>query len=492
MTSSTIRPRGTGSALAVLLSLLVGAGALAAQGPAFPVLPAGAPAGSGVAERCDVRAPGTARCGVYRVWEDRAATSGRTLDIHFLILDATDPDARTDDPVLFFFGGPGVPTITQAPGIARGFRDLRRSRDLMLVELRGIGRSGGLTCDVPYPGGFESRFGALFDHDHLAACRDSLSERASLELYTTPISVDDVEELRRELGYEAVNLFGGSYGSRVAQVYMRRYPEAVRTVVMSGVTPVSEPGYVRTSPNLQTALELVIRECAEQGECAAAYPDLDRQMERAFARFADGPVPVELGGRTAPFHAADLGYALRGLLYTRSGEIPYRIAQAARGELTELAEYYVQRTDWVSGDDTATGNHLSVLCAEDIGPVSDEDVRRAAEGTFLRGHVILSYRAACGVWPEADLPHDFFDPIRSDIPTLLVSGERDPVTPPAAADRLARGLTDHLHVVIPDGGHGVVTDCVIAMITRFGEDGSLERVDPSCVSEAPPTEFRLP
>ena len=490
MRLASVAAVGVASAVAVG----VGASALAAQGtPELPELSADAAAGTGAVRECAMGPMQEGlRCGVFRVWEDREAAEGRTLDLHFVVVEATDSTARTDDAVLMFMGGPGVPAIDGAPGIARGLAGVNRSRDIVLVDLRGIGGPDALGCDVPYPDGFESRFGSIFDSAHLAACRDTLSRRADLTKYTTPISVDDLEELRRWLGYDAVNLLGGSYGSRVAQVYMRRHPDAVRTAVLLGVTAVSEPGYVNTSPNLQNALELVIRECREQPACSAAYPDLETMVEQAFARFDDGPIDVEIDGRTVPFHAADLGYALRGLLYGRSAEVPYRIAQAARGELHELAEYYVQRTDWVSSGDGTAGNHFSVICAEDIRPVTDDDVRRAAAGTFLRGHVILSYRAACAVWPEAPLPADFFEPVRADVPTLLISGERDPVTPPAGAERVAAGLTNAMHVIIPNGGHGSTTPCVVRMVTTLIQDGTLENVDASCISEAPATEFRLP
>lgn len=486
------------SALLALAAFPVSAVAQEQQPPEpgpFPVLAADAPAGSGEVADCSAGSVvEELRCGVFRVWEDRTARAGNTVDIHFVILEATDAEARTDDPLIFFTGGPGAATTPSVASLSGTPGDLRRARDVLLVDLRGIGGStGGLTCDVPYPGGLPSRFGSIFATDHLAACRDSLSRRADPRLYTTPLSVDDVEELRRWLGYGQVNLVGGSYGSRVVQVYLRRHPDAVRTAVMNGVTPVSRPGYVRTSPNLQDALERVLRECGEQPACADAYPDLEGQLDRAFARFADGPVPVEVNGDTVPFHAADLGYALRGLLYGRSAEVPYRIAQAGRGELEELAVYYLERTSWVSsGDDTAAGNHLSVICAEDIRPVPDEDVRRAAAGTFLRGHVITSYRAACDVWPEAELSPDFFEPVRSDVPTLLISGGRDPVTPPEGAEVVGRGLSNHLHVVVPNGGHGPMNSCLLEQITRLVKAGSLEAVDLSCVSEVPPTEFRLP
>lgn len=479
--------------LALTLVLLVRPGGAAAQTEPFPTLAPTVPAGTGEVVDCRMgRMTDGLRCGVYRVYENRDAAKGRTLDIHFSIAKATDENARTNDPVFFFFGGPGGDAADAAPGIAVGFGAIRSTRDLVLVDLRGIGRSGALTCDVPYPSGFESRFGSLFATDHLAACRDSLANDADLTQYTTPISVDDLEEIRRWLGYGQVNIYGGSYGTRVAQVYMRRHPASVRTVIMNGVTPVSWRTYLRTSPDLQRALDQVIAQCAEQAECAHAYPDLNRMVEEAFARFENGPVTVEYEGGEVEFHAADLGYALRGLLYGQSAEVPYRIRQAAMGDFAELVAYYVERTAWVAGTDVAAGNHLSVICAEDIRPVTDEDVRRAAEGTFLQGHVIQSYRAACDVWPEAKLPVDFFEPVRSDVPTLLLSGGRDPVTPPEGAEIVAQGLSNHVHVIVPAAGHGVRGQCILSMVVRLIEDGGLENVDTSCVAEVPAPKFRLP
>ncbi|UCD23962.1 MAG: alpha/beta hydrolase, partial [Gemmatimonadota bacterium] len=231
---------------------------------------------------------------------------------------------------------------------------------------------------------------------------------------------------------------------------------------------------------------------AAQPECANAYPELGRMVEQAFAHFEDGAVSAELDGRDVKFHRSDLGYALRGLLYGRSAEVPYRIWQAARGDFTELVEYYVERTDWVAGTDVAAGNHFSVICAEDIRPVTDEDVSRAAEGTFLQGHVIRSYRTACDVWPVAELSDDFFEPVSSDVPTLLLSGGRDPVTPPQGAEQVAQGLSNHLHVVVPAAGHGVGGQCILSMVVRLIEDGNLGNVDTSCVAEVPAPKFRLP
>jgi pimeloyl-ACP methyl ester carboxylesterase len=279
----------------LLFALLLAAAPAAAQNPSFPALADDAPAGSGVVRACDILyLHGTARCGVFRVYEDRAAAAGRTLDIAFIILDALEPSRRQADGVLLLPGGPGESFTGVAAPISRGRPELRRQRDVVLVDVRGVGRSATLSCMVPYPGGFESRFGTVFPPDHAAACRDELAGRARLDSYTSAAAVDDIEELRRWLGYPSWNLIGGSYGTRVAQVYMRRHPAAVRTAVLNGVASVAEQLYVQHAALLQRALERLIAECAADAACGAAYPRLGEDLERVFARFRAGPVEVEV------------------------------------------------------------------------------------------------------------------------------------------------------------------------------------------------------
>ncbi|HUG39896.1 MAG TPA: alpha/beta fold hydrolase [Longimicrobiales bacterium] len=465
-----------------LTVLLLPPAAVAAQGLEFPALPADAPAGTGRVEACT--APGlvgSARCGVYRVWEGRERREGRTVDIAFVVLEALEPSERAEDPVVLLPGGPGQAFIPGAVRISRGFDALRRTRDVLLVDVRGVGRSQALDCGMPYPGGLRSRFGALFPLDHIAACRDTLAGRASLEEYTTASSVDDVDELRAWLGYQRVNLSGGSYGTRVAQVYMRRHPGSVRTVVLNGVTPVSEPGYVHHARLLQRTLDGVVAACAADAECSARHLRLGKDVAAMLARFRAAPVEVELRGERVPFHLADLAYALRGLLYGRADELPALIQGAAAGDVLPLAEYYVERTGWVGEPGGVTGYHLSVLCAEDIDLVTDELAREATAGTFMGSALIDSYRAACAIWPHARLPAAHFEPVTRDIPTLLLSGSLDPVTPPEGAETVARHLPDALHVVVPGGGHGVGGPCIERMVVELIESGSLEGVDTSCV-----------
>lgn len=485
-----IRPVGSALFLA-LASILIVVRSFPAQG--FPELPDDASPGSGEVIACNPPGvEGAARCGVFRVWEDREAQAGSTLDIVFVILDALEVDERQPDPVVLLPGGPGQPLVAGAAFTSDGFRAARRHRDILLIDVRGVGRSEPLSCDVPFPGGLRSRFDALFPIDHAEACRDELATRARLDLYTTASSVDDIEEIRRWLGYDRVNLDGSSYGTRVAQIYMRRHPEAIRTVVLNGVAPVSEPLYVQHAALLQRALTDLIAECEGQEPCRGAYPELRSDVEAVLDRFAQGPAVVRIDGETVPFPLGGLSYAIRGLLYDRGAEIPRILSRAAAGEVQPLAEYYLERTDWVGSSDEYAGYHYSVLCAEDVAVVSDELVSTATADTFMGDRLIQAYRGVCAVWPDAELPADHWQPVRSDIPTLLLSGSRDPVTPPEGAELVSLGLTNSLSVVVPNGGHVVWGPCLESLTVELLRTASVAALDPSCVAAIPPTEFVLP
>lgn len=482
-----------GAIVAAVLAVLAAPAGLAAQArdPGFPSLSEDAPAGTGELASCALDVEGGARCGVYRVWENRRTRRGRTVDVHVVVVGAIEPDDGVSDALTVFGGGPGAALTDGAERLAQAFRPHRRHRDLVLFDFRGTGRSGNLACDVPYPGGLASRFGTLFPVDHAEACRDALSRRADLSWYHTGPTIDDVEEIRRWLGYSAFDLFGGSYGSREAQVYMRRYPGAVRTAVLNGVVAMGRSTYLYAAAHLQTALETVFADCRADARCAGAYPELEGRFDEVIERLDRDPPTVRVRGHEVSFSRGDFAYVLRGLLYGRSGEVPYWIDRAWRGDWAEVATYYLARTDWVS-DGFAAGYHFSTLCTEDVTRATPERVAEVTGGTFMGDHLIEAYRDVCRIWPAAPLPPGFGEPVRSPIPTLLLSGARDPVTPASFAEEVGRFLPASLHVVVPGAGHGVGGPCIVSLQVALVETGSIEGLDPACVERAGLPPFRTP
>lgn len=461
-------------------------------GPVFPTLPAEAPAGTGMLQPCLEHLEGRVRCGRYRVYEDREAASGRTLDLAFVLADSLDPAGRNEGALTFFFGGPGTATTGAAQYIIAESPELRRSRDLLFLDFRGVGESGALTCEVPYPGGVASRFGQLFPLDHVAACRDALAQRAGLDLYTSNHTMDDLDELRGWLNYDTLDLMGGSYGTLEAQVFLRRHPQSVRTLVLDGIVPLGDPIYLSDARGLQDALDHLIAECGADADCARAYPRLAETVEQVLERVRTDPPEVVVEGRPVRLGPGEVGYALRGLLYQRGGEVPRFIHRAAAGDWQPLADYYLARSGWVSSADGEAGMHFSVLCAEDISRLDPATIARETAGTFLGDHLVGGYARVCELWPHARLDPSFWEPVESDVPALLFSGGHDPVTPPAAGERLARRLTNSLHIVVPGAGHGVDSPCARDLKVRFLDTGTVAGLDTSCLTAVPGTDFVLP
>ena len=434
---------------------------------------------------------GDALCGRFRVYEDRKAGAGRTIDIAFVVLEASSGESP-DDAFTMFNGGPGASTTPGAFFFAQALAEVRQERDILLIDHRGTGNSAPLYCDNPFPGGIPSRFETVFPQDHVEACRDILVRRADLSQYTTPNAMDDLAELTTWLGYSQLNLMGGSYGTREAQIFTRRHPEMVRTVILNGVAPVHETLYVQHARDLQGALDNMMAECQSQDPCREAYPDLEAVLEQVLAKAQNDPPMVTVEGVEVRFGVGPLSYALRGLLYGQAGTVPARLYDAHDGDWQPLAEYYLGRQAWVGGDGgVPAGYHYSVLCSEDIDPLTSDEIARETAGTFMGDFLIAGYKRTCDLWPSAEPDDSYFTPVASDKPALLLSGAQDPVTPPEGGDVVASAWPNSLHVVVPNGGHGQGGPCVNAMIEELLRTASVAGIDVSCVESSPPTEFEI-
>jgi pimeloyl-ACP methyl ester carboxylesterase len=426
------------------------------------------------------------------VLEDPALEDGRTIDLAFVVLRALN-GRSPGDAVTQFDGGPGAAVTPIAAPLAQARSALRAERDILLLDHRGTGNSMGLFCVDPFPGGIASRFETVFPLDQIDACRERLSERTDLTQYTTQAAMDDLAAVATWLGYSSLNLIGGSYGTREAQIFTRRHPEMVRTVVMDGVAPVDERVYLYHARDLQASLDNLLEECAQQAECARAYPDLPQVLAEVLSRATNDPPQVLVEGARVRFGIGPLSYALRGLLYGQSGTVPARLYEAHRGDWQRLAEYYLGRQAWVgAAQGVPAGYHYSVLCAEDIDPLTWDDIERETRGSFMGPFLIGGYKTACDRWDSAQLPRSYFTAVESPLPALLLSGGRDPVTPVVGAERVAAGWPNGLHVVVENGGHGQGGPCINGLVLDFIATASIQGLDTDCVESPPPTRFELP
>lgn len=445
------------------------------------------------AARCAVSEPGKGRlgpcrvagvkgdvqCGTYTVFEDRKKKAGRTIDIGFVILRALESSQRLD-PLVVVAGGPGQAVTPLASAFNRRYTSIRRSRDLVFIDQRGTGRSNLLACNSPLPGGTQSLFGSLFPADHISACRDKLAQRADHRLYTTPIAADDMDEIRQWLGYEKLNLVGGSYGTRFVQVYMRRHSDRVRSATLNGVVPLHRNIYLYGARNLDRGIERFIASCESNRSCAQRFPKFRRELTDLMSQFKASGDRSE----AREFGRGDFAYAVRGLLYSSDDtRLPQMVRDAHEtGDLELFASYYLERSSWVASS-FGTGMHLTVVCSEDVPFTTEDEVKEATTGTFTGDRLYRRYENACRIWPKGDVSEDYGKPVRVAVPVLLLSGEWDPVTPPSWGEEVAEHLPNSRHVVMPRTGHGVAGRCASSIIDQFVTEGTIEGLDTTCVND---------
>lgn len=441
---------------------------------------------------CEVQGmSGKQKCGTYEVYENRATKTGRKISLNIVVYPATG-DKREPDPLFYFAGGPGSAATDDARGFAPELAKIREHRDLVFVDQRGTGKSHPLDCKFYNPGDPQSYLGYFFPLEDIRKCRAELESKADLKLYTTTIAMDDIDEVRAALGYERINLFGGSYGTRAALTYLKRYPQRVRTAILQGVAPTNQHMPADFPVVMERALNGVLAECAADEACNKAFPNLKEETKSVLAQLLKGPVEVEVEkpnsrDRVKVKLSRDLAAeAIRYMLYSPvpATRIPVTLHLAAQGNFVPLA----QTALWYRLNLVGTGSngmYLSITCAEDLPWIKEDEAERFAANTFLGDYRFRQQREACELWPRAKLERGYAEPTKVDVPVLILTGEWDPVTPPAHGDLASKTLPNSLHVVVPQGAHGfgglVGSDCILGLMTQFVARGTTKDIDTSCV-----------
>lgn len=433
-------------------------------------------------------------CGTYEVWENRAARSGRKIGLKVVLVPALSPKPEPD-PIFFFAGGPGQAAASLAGNLTD--EELRKDRDFVFIDQRGTGGPNRMFCSLGgHDDDLQSYFKEMFPLDAVRQCREELEKKADLTLYTTDAAVDDFDEIRAWLGYGKINLIGGSYGTRAAQVYMKRHPESVRAAVIFGVAPMDEPIAFSHAANGQRSLDLLLGWCEKDKDCHRKFPAIREDFKAVMDRLARGPVTVEV--KNPHTHKTEkvslsrdfIADGIRWALYGDSEGLPLMIHQAAGGDFGPLGQATVNaRLGAIDG--LMTGLLFSVTCAEDMPYIDPAEIPAHTAGSFLGDYRIRQQMAACTVWPRGKAAEGHREALHTDIPVLLVSGERDPVTPPAFADRAARFMTHATKIVVPWGSHGGGDPCSQKIQENFIRKGSGEGLDTSCLSKIKMAPFVL-
>ena len=427
-------------------------------------------------------------CGKYEVFENRATKTGRRIRLNIILLPSTNQQRSAPDPLFYLAGGPGGAATTYAT--EQFIRNLRRNRDVVLVDQRGTGESNPLNC--PSAGSREDMrpyFGAPFPAERIRACRTELEKTADLTLYTTSIAMDDLDEVREALGYNLVNVYGGSYGSTTTLVYLRQHGDHVRSAAIFGVAPPSAKIPLSFAKGVQDSINRMFADCAADKACSAAYPDVSGDFKKVISQFDNGPVEVsatnvftrQVQKVTVTRDAFVDG--IRQLLYvpTAAAALPALIHIGAGSDLGPLVGTAFQVVMQIDAR-IARGMQFSVICAEDTPFITEEDVKTTSANSFYGDARVRPTMKACEEWPKAKVPASFLDQVKSDKPVLLVSGALDPVTPPWLAQEVAKSLSNSKLVVIQNATH-TSYECVENMIADFIDKGSAQGLDTSCTDK---------
>ena len=432
-------------------------------------------------------------CGRHEVYENRAAGTGRKIGLKIVVLPAKAPDVEPD-PLVFLAGG-GVAPATRYAGFLNGaLPGLRLHRDILLIDQRGSGGSNPLDCELSTdPADAEYRDEARF-LEAVRRCRKELERKADLRYYTTPVAMDDLDEVRSWLGYPRLNLYGVSYGTQAAMVYLRQHPERVRSVVLHGVVPLDVPMWLEVPRSTQQALDLAFAACARQPGCHDAFPNLAEEFSALLKRLAEKPVKVKVGKpetsqeEEVPIDAEILRVFVLRMLYSaeRIHDLPLLIHLAYAGDYQPLARRLAVKGE----NEIPKGVYLSIVCNEEMH-FDAAAMPAAAAGTFMGEFRLRRELLACGEWVRGRLPKDYWAPVQSNVPALILTGALDLATPPRYGERAARSFTNGRHLVLPSRSHNDTDPCIAGMEQAFVTAGRLEGLDTSCLAKTEDLSFAL-
>lgn len=441
-------------------------------------------------------------CGYLTVPENRTNPGTRMIRLHVAIFRARGPNPAPD-PVIHVSGGPGsASTDIIWYHFQQGEGRILERRDYIFFDQRGTGHSEpSLAC--PEADDAAARIltqaisieeGNQIGIEAMAQCRARLAaEGIDLAAYHSAATAADINDLRTVLGYDQINLYGVSYGTRVALTAMRETPEHLRSVILDSVYPPQEDLYLSWARNAQRGFNAFFEACALDAECGAAYPDLEATFYQLVDDLNATPVTVPV---TNPATGREIEVVLNGErlisvafsalyrpdVYVR---LPRLITDVRRGYYSEFLEERLAR---MFDRTTSRGFQASVQCYEEIPFSSEAALLEAGEGVvpqiaypFTVG--LAWFYPVCETWGVNPPDARENEAVTSTIPTLILAGHLDPITPPEWGQRTAEGISPSYFYELPNAGHWVMRadPCAVTIMLDFLDDPS-SAPDASCLA----------
>lgn len=436
---------------------------------------------------CIVGQDTPAVCGTLPVFENRVAGTGRTIDIHFVVLKATQPSGKA---IFWNPGGPGASATLFAPLIAGGRFEsylgrLRDRYDIVLVDNRGTGGSHELQCHLYKSSDPAPYFRQIWPDAALRTCRSALAKDADLSDYTTDLAADDLDDVRAALGYSKIALSGASYGTEFFLDYARRHPEHVESILLQGVAP---PHFLiiplQDARGAQTAMTRLMTDCDAEVGCKTNFPHLKEHFQALLHRFDHGPLTIWTENaathkmQTVALSKEVFSDRLRQSLYSNvsAAFVPYILDHAYAGDYIPLGKMIESVTQGL-GSLVASGENLSTTCAEDIPFITDADIARTSKNTFEGDARVRAQQHACAIWKVRRAASSFQDPVRTSIPVFMIAGADDPTTPPEYALQALPYFPNGKVMVIAHESHDIQAPCAATLSEQFIRDASVKNLN---------------
>lgn len=431
------------------------------------------------------------KCGKLQVLENYNKLDGEHITINFVILPAID---NNDDktPLMFLAGGPGQAAAELASGLASVFYEVRKTRDLILVDQRGTGASHPLQCEDAAEQNVYALTPEDFSEEDIKNCLESLT--GDLSQYNSENAIRDFEAVRIALGHDQINIYGGSYGTRAGLVYLRMFPESLRSVVLDSVGPIEVPIGLFGQSSARS-FNLLLTNCQKEVNCQQAFPHLEQEFKTLLTRLEKEPAQVNiahprLGVQTEfVISKAKLLGTIRSQLYsvaTRS-LVPLVIHQAFLGNYMPLAGLVAQTE---GGQGIYIGLLFNITCNEDYPKISESDFEHDANNNFGGDDSHQSFKKVCPLWPNYRPSETFYKPVTAKVPTLILSGNLDPVTPPSNGEYSAKSLPNSHHIIVRNAAHTVaLSTCASDIVNEFLTLLKPEQLDETCLDDIPNESF---
>jgi pimeloyl-ACP methyl ester carboxylesterase len=437
--------------------------------------------------------------GTYPVFENRETKTGRIINLHTVVVPALHPDSA-GTPIFYFEGGPGIDATGDAPLFTDPSIPFRKYHDIVLIDIRGTGNSNPLNCaSLQIKAGLKEQFTDMYPAEAVKACHDSLSKKADLKQYTTTHVVEDIEEIRKWLGYGKINICGLSYGTRVALVYMKMYPSSIESCILWSPIPTYGRMPLYHARFAQNSLDKVFDDCTHDSACQYAFPNIKNEFDALLKKGKQAPFSFEYIDTSNKKELLSISWnafetRLRTMLYTPAGmrQIPYVVHHAYLGNFNPFVEQFPKGVDTNS---IAEGLYLCITCAEDVPFIQPGEIDSLTRGTFMGTYRIDQQTGACAQWARGEIPKDFFEPVVSKIPTLILSGGFDPITPTSMAKEIASHLPNSTLVIIPQMSHmfdGLNhTECFLDICLSFINNPFHPTLNLDCIKGMQPGSYRI-